>query len=49
MVYDSGAGDGRDAATSGFNWNAILGLVVVVGISASFWTGVGITISHLLK
>jgi hypothetical protein len=49
MVYDSGVGDGRDAATSGLNWNAILGLVVIVGISASFWTGVGITISHLLK
>lgn len=48
MVYDSGAGDGRDASAEGFNWNALLGLVVVVGISASFWAGVGITLSHLL-
>jgi hypothetical protein len=48
MVYDSGVGGG-DAATSGLNWNAILGLVVVVGVCASFWTGVGVTISHLLK
>ncbi len=49
MVYDSRVGGGRDAATSGLNWNAILGLVVIVGASASFWTGVGITLSHLLK
>jgi hypothetical protein len=48
MVYDSGIGGGPDAATTGFNWNALLGLVVVVGVSGSFWAGVGITLSHLL-
>lgn len=48
-VYESAVDAGHDAATAGFNWNAILGLVVVVGISASFWAGVGITLSHVLK
>ena len=46
MVYDSGFGGGTDATTSGFN--ALLGLVVIVGVSASFWAGVGLTLSHLL-
>ena len=48
MVYDSGVGGGTDAATAGFNWNALLGLVVVVGVSAGFWAGVGLTLSYLL-
>ena len=48
MVYDSGPGGGREAATAGFKWNALLGLLVVVGVSASFWAGVGITLSRLL-
>jgi hypothetical protein len=48
-VYDSAVDVGNDAATAGFNWNALLGLVVAVGISASFWAGVGITLSHVLR
>ncbi len=48
MVYDSGVGGGTDAARAGFDWNALLGLTVVVGVSASFWVGVGLTFSHLL-
>jgi hypothetical protein len=48
-VYDSAVKVGNDAATAGFNWNALLGLVVMVGISASFWAGVGITLSHVLR
>jgi hypothetical protein len=49
LVYDLEVDGGSDAATAEFNWNAIVGLAVVVGISASFWAGVGITFSHLLK
>ena len=30
-------------------WNAVLGLVVVVGISASFWTGVGLLVAHIWR
>jgi hypothetical protein len=48
MVYDSGVGGGTDAATAGFNWNALLGLVLVACVSASFWAGVGVTLSHVL-
>jgi hypothetical protein len=48
-VYDSAVDVRRDVPTAGFNWNALLGLVMVVGISASFWAGVGTTLSRLLK
>jgi hypothetical protein len=49
MVYDSGLGEGRHAGRAGFNWNALLGLALAVGISASFWAGVGITLWRLLN
>lgn len=48
-VYDSAVDVGHDAAEAGLNWNALLGLAVVVGVSASFWAGLGITLSHLMK
>jgi len=31
------------------NWNAVLGIVLVVGISAGFWAGVGWMVSALLN
>jgi hypothetical protein len=34
---------------SKLNWNMLLGVVVVVGISASFWTGVGLLIARALR
>jgi len=36
-------------SASGLNWNALLGLVAVVGISAGFWTGVGLLIARALR
>jgi hypothetical protein len=32
-----------------FNWNLVLGVVVMVGVSASFWTVLGLAISHVSK
>ncbi len=49
MVYDSRMLFGQDANTTGFNWNALLGLVLAVGISASSWAGIGLTLSRLLR
>jgi hypothetical protein len=49
MIYDSGVCASKNAASTGFNWNALLGLVLAVGISASSWAGVGLTLSYLLK
>jgi hypothetical protein len=40
-----------DAQLSGrrVNWNALLGLALVSVVSASFWAGLVVTLSHLLK
>jgi len=32
-----------------FNWNLLLGMVTVVGISAASWTGLALLISRLAK
>jgi hypothetical protein len=40
---------GYDAVSDGFNWNHLLGLALAVGISASFWAGIGLALSHLLR
>jgi hypothetical protein len=32
-----------------FNWNLLLGMVLVLGISVSFWTGVGVMVALLWK
>ena len=37
------------AARRRMNWGAISGLAISLAISASFWTGVGMAISRLLK
>jgi len=31
------------------NWNAFLGMALMVGISASFWTGVGFVAARILR
>ena len=40
---DEKTGQGR------VRWNAILGLALMVGISAGFWAGVGFLVAHLGK
>jgi hypothetical protein len=32
---------------SNVNWNAVMGLAVMAGISVGFWTGVGLLIARL--
>ena len=49
LVYDSGMPFGRDGAAVGFNWNALLGLLLAVGVSAGAWAGIGLSLSRLLK
>jgi hypothetical protein len=45
LEFDSGKG----VRPARFNWNLILGLVVMVGVSASFWTALGLAVSHVSK
>jgi hypothetical protein len=49
MDYDSGIPFGRHAESAGFNWNALLGLLLAVGISAGSWAGIGLSLSRLLR
>lgn len=42
QVEQSGSG-------SFVNWNAVLGLVITVGIGAAFWSGVGLLVSQVWK
>jgi hypothetical protein len=46
LEFDSELDDTRPRAR--VNWNAVLGLMVVVGVSAGFWTGVGFLIANLV-
>jgi len=46
LVYDSSLEAGK---TGSPNWNIILGLSLVVGVSAGFWVAVGLIAMHLLK
>jgi hypothetical protein len=44
FVYDSELESSR---TNGrINWNMVLGLFLATGVSAGFWTGVGLMIAH---
>src|SRR5579862_1907111 len=47
LEYDSQV----DKAPSGkgMNWYAVLGLMLVVGVSAGFWTSVGLIVTHFWK
>ena len=42
LFYDS---DGNPR--SRVNWHAVLGLLLVTGVSAGFWTGVGFAIAQI--
>jgi hypothetical protein len=42
LTYDSGSEEGKGG-------HAILGLVLVFGVSASFWSGVGLAVAQVLK
>jgi len=44
LEYDSELDVGKRRGR--INWGALLGLVVTAGISASFWTGVGLMVAH---
>ena len=47
LEFDSeGANENR---SSRLNWSALLGLTVVVGVSAGFWAGIGLLISRLVR
>jgi hypothetical protein len=45
--YDSQAE--RRSARGRFNWNAVLGIVVVVAVSSAFWAGVGMLVARIWK
>jgi len=47
LEFDSEQANERDSR-SRVNWNAILGLAVMFGIGAGFWTGVGLLIARLV-
>lgn len=47
LEFDSES-EGSDRS-SRLNWNALMGLGLMIGISASFWTGVGFMAAHFLK
>jgi hypothetical protein len=41
--------EGAEKRSSKLNWSALLGLTVVVGVSAGFWAGVGLLIARVLR
>jgi hypothetical protein len=47
MVYESLLDDGESRVH--INWNVALGMLMVVGISAGFWTGVGLLVAQVWK
>jgi len=47
LVYDSKHDAGFRAGRP--NWRLILGLAIVVTVSASFWTGVGLLVARIWK
>jgi len=32
-----------------FNWNALLGIAVVVAVSSAFWAGIGMLVARISK
>jgi hypothetical protein len=46
VVYDSRE---DDEPAFRLNWNVALGMVLVTGISAGFWTGVGLLVAQVWK
>lgn len=47
LTYDSELDEGKPRGR--VNWIAVLGMLLVLGISAGFWTGLGLLISHVRK
>lgn len=45
LFYDSENG----SSWSRINWYAVVGLLLVTGISAGFWTGVGFALAQIWK
>lgn len=45
--YDSQLAARRQS--NGLNWNVILGLGLMIGVSSAVWTVVGLTLSRLVK
>jgi hypothetical protein len=45
--YDARAMEPRSGKR--LNWNAMLGLALMLGISSAFWTGVGLMVSRMVK
>jgi hypothetical protein len=46
LVYDSRE---DDEPAFRLNWNVALGMLLVTGISAGFWTGVGLLVAQVWK
>jgi hypothetical protein len=46
LIYDSGL---DEPGASGFRRNRLLGMAIAVGISASFWSGVGLAFAQVWK
>jgi hypothetical protein len=47
LEYDSQVNAARPR--KGINWNAVLGVLVIVGVSAGFWTILGLIVAHFWK
>jgi hypothetical protein len=47
LEYDSQVE--KSGSRRGINWYAILGFMLVAGVSAGFWTGIGLIVNHLWK
>ncbi len=47
--YEYDAEAAAPASKGGFNWKALLGMTILVGISAAFWVGVGALVSRIWK
>ena len=45
LVYDSEL-EGQERRV---RWNAVLGLAVALGVSAGFWTGVGLLVAYFVN
>ena len=46
LVYDSSLDDDEKGR---IHWNVVLGLALVLGISAAFWTGVAFVVARVWK
>jgi hypothetical protein len=47
LVYDSEIQSGFRHRS--LNWRLVLGLAIMVTVSASFWTGIGLLVAHIRK